>query len=43
MEGYNLTMFTHAMDFFKERVNLKELIPKKNLQTSLTICRQTIW
>jgi hypothetical protein len=28
MEDYNLAMFTHAMDFFKERVSLKKLIPK---------------
>jgi hypothetical protein len=26
MEDYNLAMFTHAMDFFKERVNFKKLI-----------------
>jgi hypothetical protein len=24
MENYNLVMFTHAMDFFKERVSLKK-------------------
>jgi len=28
MEDYNLAMFTHAMDFFKERVSLKKPIPK---------------
>jgi hypothetical protein len=28
MENYNLAMFTHAMDFFKERVNLKKPGPK---------------
>jgi hypothetical protein len=28
MEDYNLAMFTHAMDFFKECVNLKKLIPE---------------
>jgi hypothetical protein len=28
MEDYNLVMFTHAMDFFKERTNLKKLIPE---------------
>jgi hypothetical protein len=28
MEDYNLAMFTHAMDFFEERVSLKKLIPK---------------
>ncbi len=28
MEDYNLAMFTHAMDFFKERANLKKSIPK---------------
>ncbi len=27
MEEYNLVMFTHAMDFFKERASLKKLIP----------------
>jgi len=26
MENYNLAMFTHAMDFFKEHANLKKLI-----------------
>jgi hypothetical protein len=26
MEDYNLAMFAHAMDFFKERVSLKKLI-----------------
>jgi 5'(3')-deoxyribonucleotidase len=26
MEDYNLAMFTHAMDFFKECENLKELV-----------------
>jgi hypothetical protein len=25
---YNLAMFTHAMDFFKECVSFKKLIPK---------------
>jgi len=28
MEDYNLAMFTHAMDFFKECASLKKLIPK---------------
>jgi hypothetical protein len=28
MEDYNLAMFTHAMDFFKERASLKKSIPK---------------
>ncbi len=28
MEDYNLVMFTHAMDFFKECASLKKLIPK---------------
>jgi hypothetical protein len=28
MEDYNLAMFTHAMNFFKECVNLKKSIPK---------------
>jgi hypothetical protein len=28
MEDYNLAMFTHAMDFFKERVNFKKLALK---------------
>jgi hypothetical protein len=28
MEDYNLAMFTHAMDFFKEHVSLKKSIPK---------------
>jgi hypothetical protein len=28
MEDYNLTMFTHVMDFFKECANLKKPIPK---------------
>jgi hypothetical protein len=27
MEDYNLVMFTHAIDFFKERASLKNLIP----------------
>jgi hypothetical protein len=27
MEDYNLAMFTHAMDFFKECVNFKKPIP----------------
>ncbi len=26
MEDYNLALFTHAMDFFKECENLKELV-----------------
>jgi hypothetical protein len=26
MEDYNLVMFTHAMEFFKERVSLNKLI-----------------
>jgi hypothetical protein len=28
MEDYNWAMFTHAMNFFKEHVNLKKLIPQ---------------
>jgi hypothetical protein len=36
MEDYNLMMFTHAMDFFKERASLKKLIPK-HFFTSLLI------
>jgi hypothetical protein len=28
MEDYNLAMFTHAMDFFKECENFKKPIPK---------------
>jgi hypothetical protein len=28
MEDYNLAMFTHAMDLFKERASLKKSIPK---------------
>jgi hypothetical protein len=28
MENYQWAMFTHAMDFFKERTSLKKLIPK---------------
>ncbi len=28
MEGYNWTMFTHSMDFFKEPMSLKKLIPE---------------
>jgi hypothetical protein len=28
MKYYNLVMFTHAMDFFKECVSLKKLFPK---------------
>jgi hypothetical protein len=28
MEDYNLAMFTHAMDFFKECASFKKLIPK---------------
>jgi hypothetical protein len=27
MEDYDLAMFTHAMDFFKEHTSLKKLIP----------------
>jgi hypothetical protein len=27
MEDYHWAMFTHAMDFFKERASLKKLIP----------------
>jgi hypothetical protein len=40
MEDYNLAMFTHAMDFFKEHTNLKKLIPKHfftNLLNNLSI------
>jgi hypothetical protein len=28
MEDNNLAMFTNAMDFFKERASLKNLVPK---------------
>jgi hypothetical protein len=28
MEDYHWAMFTHAMDFFKERASLKKSIPK---------------
>jgi hypothetical protein len=28
MEDYNWAMFTHAMNFIKERMSLKKLIPK---------------
>jgi hypothetical protein len=28
MEDYNLAMFTHVMDFFKEHASFKKLIPK---------------
>jgi hypothetical protein len=28
MENYNLAMFTHAMDFFREHASLKKLVPK---------------
>jgi hypothetical protein len=28
MEDYNLSMFTHVMDFFREHVSFKKLIPK---------------
>jgi hypothetical protein len=34
MEDYNLAMFTHAMDFFKEHTNLKKPI-LKHFSTSL--------
>ncbi len=34
MEDYNLTIFTHVMDFFKEHASLKKLIPK-HFSTSL--------
>jgi len=27
MEDYNLAMFTHSMDFFKEHASLKKPIP----------------
>jgi hypothetical protein len=27
MENYHYTIFTHAMEFFKERASLKKLIP----------------
>jgi hypothetical protein len=27
MEDYNSAMFTHAMDFFRERASLKNLVP----------------
>jgi hypothetical protein len=35
MEDYNLAMFIHAMDFFREHVNLKKLIPKHFLTSLL--------
>jgi hypothetical protein len=28
MKDYNLAMFTHAMDFFRERASLKNLVLK---------------
>jgi hypothetical protein len=34
VEDYDLAMFTHAMDFFKEHASLKKSIPK-HLFTSL--------
>jgi hypothetical protein len=40
MEDYNLVMFTHAMDFFKERVSLKKSILEyffKSLLSDLSI------
>jgi hypothetical protein len=40
MEDYNLAMFTHAMDFFKEHTNLRKSIPKHfftNLLNNLSI------
>jgi hypothetical protein len=47
MEDYNLAMFTRAIDFFKEHVNLKNMIPEhfftsllSNLSTEelVTLC-----
>ncbi len=35
MKYYNLVMFTHAMDFFKERASLKKLFPEEEKFTSL--------
>jgi len=35
MEDDNLAMFTHVMDFFKERVNLKKPIPKHSFTSLL--------
>jgi hypothetical protein len=35
MEDYNLAMFTHAMDFLKERANLKKSIPKQFFKSLL--------
>jgi hypothetical protein len=40
MENYNWAMFTHAMDFFKERTSLKNLILEHfftNLLNNLSI------
>jgi hypothetical protein len=28
MEDYNLVMFTHSMDFFKEHASVKKLVPE---------------
>jgi hypothetical protein len=36
VEDYNLAMFTHAMDFFKQCVNLKKLAPKHFLTSLLS-------
>jgi len=35
MKDYNLLMFTHAMDFFKERVSLKKSFPKHSFTSLL--------
>jgi hypothetical protein len=37
-EDCNWVMFTHAMNFFKDRVSLKKLILEKNSQAYSTIC-----
>jgi hypothetical protein len=37
MEDYNLAMFTHAMDFFKECASLKKSIPKHFFTNLLNI------
>jgi len=44
MEDYNLAMFTHAIDFFKEHVNLKNPIPKHFFHKAyLAIYQQKTW
>jgi hypothetical protein len=43
MEDYNLSMFTHAMDFFKELAHFKKPVLKLFLQASRAIFPQRIW